>query len=696
MLAAAALLCDINIKATFAVMIAATVAFCVLICFKSVREKLKIFLFVLIAFAVLFTSLFISQYKIYKLQKYVDNSVAVKGVVCETPRQTDYSSVYTIKITEIDGENADYKVYFIPSQEKSLQVGNNVEGKLCQQLYSEQGEVLERSLANKIYFTCFESNNKSYLNTTGEKDFIYSNIGKIKSAFVNSTMKFLPNESGVVANAMTVGTKSDISDYTMNTFNYAGTAHLLVVSGLHMTLWTYVLVNLTDKSAKLRKFRTAVGLLWIIFYSCITGFSPSVMRAGTMTAVMLSANSHKRDSDSINSMGLAVAVILVLNPYSVYSASMWLSVLSSLGIIVLNDKIRETIFALPYAEKIADNPIVNFVLSSVTVSVSSSIFTLPVFILKFSTVSVVSVISNIVMVDLSMILMIFTVVGFLLAVLHIPLLTNGVYALAGGISNFLIRFAETIGMKKWSTVSVAYVQFKYFLVAACICILIAVILKKLNINILKVVCVALSVILVCVTFYCTSYEYNTLSVDVFRRDQKITLLINYEGNNILIGDVDKSGIYKLKEVLNYHNGKSIDTVFLTGSSSNSEKNISKITETFGQTEVYYLNNNGNGKNYCDSFCLSGDVFVNSLYDGECIEISQNGKSLILLKDEYAENLLEIGKRYDIIILYGDNSKAKENSVKSLLKDSNSQMYILYDALSFEIYFEQEKLTNGID
>lgn len=690
MLASAVLLCNIEIKATFVMMIVTTVAFCVLICFKFIREKMKILLFVLTAVAIFFTSLFITQYDIYKLQKYVDVSVKVKGVVCEVPKQTDYSLVYTVKVTEIDGKSADYKVYYISSQNMAWQTGDIVEGRLCQQLYSKQGESLEYGLAKKIYFTCVERNNKSCLNVTGEKNFVYSNIGRIKNAFVNSTMKFLPNESGVVANAMTVGTKSDISDYTMNTFNYAGTAHLLVVSGLHITLWTYALVNLLNRSAKLRKFRTAVGVLWIIFYSCITGFSPSVVRAGTMTTIMLLANSDKRDSDSINSIGLAVAVILVSNPYSVYSASMWLSVLSSLGIIVLNDKIRDFILHLPYAEKIIDNAVVNFLVSSVTVSVSSTVFTLPVFIMKFSTVSVVSIISNIVMVDLSMVLMILTVVGFLLNIFHIPLLTNGIYVLAGGISKFLIWFANTIGMKKWSTVSVAYVQFKYFLVVALIGVLIAVTLKKLNINILRGMCVTLSVILVCITLYCTSYEYNTLSVDAFQVNGKTALLINFEGNNILIGDVNPKDIYKLKETLNYHNGKSIDSIFLTENSADSRKNISKITNALGETKVYYLSNSGQTKDCGDSFCLSGNIFVNSFYNGACIEISQNGKSLILLKDEYAENLLEIGKRYDIIILYSDNSTAKENSVKNLLKDSQSQIYILYDGLSVEIYFEQEK------
>ncbi len=696
MLVSAVLLCNIEIKATFVMMTVTTVAFCVLLCFKKVREKTAMLLLVLTAFTIFFNSLFIAQYKIFKLQKYVDNSANVKGVVCETPRQTDYSSVYTVKITEINGENTDYKVYYIPSEEIFLQVGDKVEGKLCQQLYSERGETLEYGLAKKIYFTCFENGSDSFLNATGEKDFIYSNIGKIKDGFVNSTIQYLPNESGAVANAMTVGTKANISDYTMNTFNYAGTAHLLVVSGLHMTLWTYALVNLLNKSAKLRKFRTAAGFVWIIFYSCITGFSPSVVRAGTMTAVMLLANSDKRDSDSINSIGLAITLILAVNPYNVYSASMWLSALSSLGIIVLNDKLEKFIFRFPYAEKIFDNAVASFVISSVAVSISATVFTLPVFILNFSTVSVVSVISNIVMVDLSMILMILTVTGFLLNLLHIPLLTDGVYALAGGISNFLIRFADTIGMKKWSTVSVAYDRFKYFLMLSFIAVLISFALKKLNINVLKEVCVTLSVIFVCVTLYSVSYEYNTLSVDAFQSNGRAVLLMNFEGNNILIGNVNKVGIYKLKEKLNCHNGKSVDSVFVTENSADSRKSVSKVTETFGKTKVYYLCNNGKTNDCCDGFCVSGNILVNSLYNGTCIEISENGKSLILLKDEYAENLLEIGKRYDIIILYGDNPKEKENSVKSLLKDTRSQVYVLNDGLSVEIYFEQEKFTNGID
>lgn len=66
----------------------------------------------------------------------------------------------------------------------------------------------------------------------------------------------------------------------------------------------------------------------------VSGFTYSVMRAGFMMLVMLLGTLLSKQSDSLNSLGIALVILCFVNPYCVMSLGLRLSFLSTLGIIV--------------------------------------------------------------------------------------------------------------------------------------------------------------------------------------------------------------------------------------------------------------------------------------------------------------------------------------------------------------------------
>ena len=112
-------------------------------------------------------------------------------------------------------------------------------------------------------------------------------MGEIKNWFTDIVDTYIPGESGAIAKAMTIGDKSEISDTTIDYFNYAGTSHLLVISGLHLTLWSIGIMRFIEKSSKLRKYTVIIGFACLLGYSALTGFSVSVIRAGAMIGAVL-------------------------------------------------------------------------------------------------------------------------------------------------------------------------------------------------------------------------------------------------------------------------------------------------------------------------------------------------------------------------------------------------------------------------
>jgi competence protein ComEC len=89
-----------------------------------------------------------------------------------------------------------------------------------------------------------------------------------------------------------------------------------------------------------------------------------------MMGITLIAPVFKKHSDSINSLGLAAGIIIIVNPYALYTPSFFLSFLATLGVVLssgFNYKIT------PFLEKRKLHPLIKrfikFVYSSLLISV---------------------------------------------------------------------------------------------------------------------------------------------------------------------------------------------------------------------------------------------------------------------------------------------------------------------------------------
>lgn len=124
----------------------------------------------------------------------------------------------------------------------------------------------------------------------------------------------------------------------MLAFRASGLAHLLCVSGFHVGLvlillsWLISPVRLWTGNRIWRLF-VLLPVMWIFVMG--TGASEPSVRAGVMITIVLVADAMERDHPPLNSLAAAVFVIVLSNPYSVFSASLWLSVSAVAGLVCL-------------------------------------------------------------------------------------------------------------------------------------------------------------------------------------------------------------------------------------------------------------------------------------------------------------------------------------------------------------------------
>lgn len=654
------LITNITHKMTIALLIGAMVIFCCFLIVKKLRKHLSI-IFALFGF-VIFTISFIAAEKYYFNEKLeMENEQFLSGVVCEMPKDSDYAFTYVIK-----PENKNYKIRYVSESDHFLREGDivKVNGKCNDE--NQDKDLFGNSLSSKVYFTFFESDECS-IKKTGEINYYYKNIGVVKRVFSEIVTKYLPGRNGAIARAITIGDKSELDEKVADYFKFCGTSHLLVISGLHLSLVSIFIVNFLNKFSKLRKYASYIGIACLLIYSAITGFSVSVIRAGAMVAAVLVARMFNRDADSINSIGLAVGFILLINPFAPFSVALWLSVLSTLGILAYSGELYTWINEKFQGNSITEKSVYQLIVKSFSISFATMVFTLPVFIFKFKMVSVVSVLTNFLMVDLALVMMICTFVGVFSHIIFLRPISQICFLITGLIGEFLHTIAEKIGMSEWSTISLEHKYYEYFFAVAVVCIAITLLIKKHKPDLIKYTTILLSLSFIILTTYCVWFNYNTPTIEIVGTDRNPIITVNYNNETVLIGTQKHKNIDIIKDILNKHNKKQPDMLVVTDNHSAVISETINIYNNFGETDTFFYTSVPavfveTSKGSIRGFSIKGDVRADFI-ENDFMSITANGKRVVIAECKNIENVFEKRESYDIIILYGKNVSEYEEYIK---------------------------------
>lgn len=654
---------NITHRMTIALLIGAVVIFSCFLTFKGLRKCLSV-IFALFG-AITFTIAFIGAEKYFLNEtESFEQGQNLTGVVCEIPTESDYAFTYIIKP---DGKN--YKIRYVTESDIFLREGDCIKMFLANNSDFEEMDWLDNSLSSNIYFTFFEGD-ECEVEKTGEINSYYKNIGAVKRGFSEIVANYLPGRNGTIAQAMTIGDKTEIDRKIIKYFNYCGTSHLLVISGLHLSLWSVGIISLFDKSSKLRKYSPFIGLLCLFGYSSITGFSVSVIRAGVMVGAVLVGRLIKKDADSINSIGVAITGIVLLNPFAPYSVSFWLTFLSTAGLIVYAPQVEKWLHEKFKNKSISKIVLFDLLIKTIAISFSVMVFTLPVFIYEIKMISVVSPLTNFIMVNVALCMMVCTVTGVLCHLLFLKPIAKMLFLIIGVMGEYLHYFAEKIGMAEWSTISLNHRFYKYFFLFLAIGVIITLILKKYKVNIVKYITVVFSVLFCLVAIYCVCYEHNTPSVEIEFTSSKPIITVFSKGESVLVGLQKKKHMKSVEEMLNKHNEKKLDYIAVTENKNDDISKLITIYDIFGKSHTYFLDESPeifrrNSESYVTSFTLSENIYID-ISDENCIKIKTDGKSMAIVNCKKTENVYEKAKDCDIIILYNDNSEkiAEELSSQS--------------------------------
>ncbi len=208
--------------------------------------------------------------------------------------------------------------------------------------------------------------------------------------------------SGGLTAALLTGDTSRLSDENLRLLRRAGLAHLVVVSGLHLSIMALLLSRLLRRAPGVLRIGLVILFCWA--FALLTGFGASVVRAAVMLTVHETAALFSRRSDGPTALALAGIFLVAGDLRMAGSVSFWLSFLSTAGILFLfvpltGSSLRDG------GELSLKARVLSGVKTGAAVSASAQLGALPVLATTFKTLSPMGIAANIPCVFLSMVML---------------------------------------------------------------------------------------------------------------------------------------------------------------------------------------------------------------------------------------------------------------------------------------------------
>lgn len=194
-------------------------------------------------------------------------------------------------------------------------------------------------LKNKGYYLCIsngtiESGNHRPYSIEG---FLYGIKNRCTKIIDNS----FDSESAGIVKAMLVADKSTLDKNIKKLYSENGIAHIMAISGVHVAIIGMTLYGFLRKLRIGRLISGTFSIAIIILYGIMTGMSSSTERAVIMLILSIAAEYFGRKTDAPTSMGFAMIIMVLGNPYIILDAGFQLSFAAITGVTVVAPQLRK-------------------------------------------------------------------------------------------------------------------------------------------------------------------------------------------------------------------------------------------------------------------------------------------------------------------------------------------------------------------
>lgn len=215
---------------------------------------------------------------------------------------------------------------------------------------------------------------------------------RLRTGLLEGIFEALPAQEAAFVAGVCVGDKTSLSADTIEDFRKSGLSHLMVVSGLHMTVFSGAVMGVLKLLRVRRCIATVISLAVLWAFMFVVGFSFSVIRAAVMLHCLLIGNAFRRRADSRTSLAVALLLIVGSNPYAICDVGFLLSFTATWGIVVLYPLWDKFLTSVSLVGK---RPWIGKLCAPLGVALAAMLSTAPVLVSAFGSIAVLSPLANV-------------------------------------------------------------------------------------------------------------------------------------------------------------------------------------------------------------------------------------------------------------------------------------------------------------
>ena len=364
---------------------------------------------------------------------HVADAQAVRGVVTAAPIQRQRSQQVTVGATEVETERGrqpvDGRVTVWARSYPALHVGDNVtlvgaSQRPAAALPAGYAAYLERSGVQAVM-----SFPRVYARRVETPGGWQARMSRLRMHLRRVIDTHLPEPHAALAAGILLGQRADIPRSLNEQMHLTGTSHIIAISGANLTIIAGLLSLVIRRSGRVLaglagrlRSAPALPLTWqatviallalsaIWAYAWLVGWGASVVRATVMSSLVLAAPTVQHRSFAPMSLTWAAVAMVAVRPTILWDVGFQLSVLATAGILFLAPALQTRLHRLP-----------GWLGEPLALTLAAQIAVLPVLMVTFGRVSLISPVPNVI-----------------LAPLFAPIMVSGLALLAlGGLAPLL-------------------------------------------------------------------------------------------------------------------------------------------------------------------------------------------------------------------------------------------------------------------
>ena len=332
----------------------------------------KILLSNYLYYVILFTVLIISLIRTMLPNKsiYKEQSIKKEFIITKITIDEDKLTINLLNKETLIG------TYYFKTKQEQIYFKNNIH--LGDKIKVAGELILPKENTNKYLY-----NYKKYLSIKNINYLInissYKKISSTKNIFYILKQKIINHlDNNPYLNAFILGDKSYIRTSIIKSYQENSISHLFAISGMHISLLSSIILKLLRKITSEEKsyFITSI---FLIIYLFLVGLSPSILR-GVLFFILFSINKiYYFYIKPINIFIITLSITLLINPLYIYDIAFQYSFLISFTLLYMSECLKGT-----------------YLISLLKVSLLSFIVSIPISLMNYFQINILSIIYNLI------------------------------------------------------------------------------------------------------------------------------------------------------------------------------------------------------------------------------------------------------------------------------------------------------------